>query len=113
MTMTHTPAAAPPEVPGITIDVRAVEAAHGVTVTVTGAVRYRDAALLSRHLHTALDAEPTVVVVNLSRVPTCHLAGVEALAAARDRALATGTGLHLMHLGAPETRDWLTAAGLD
>jgi anti-anti-sigma regulatory factor len=100
------------QAPAASIDVHHVDAAGGVIITVVGAIGCHDAAVLSRHLHAELDADPTVVVVNLSRVSSCGQAGREVLAAARERARATGVGLHLVDLGRTVAREWLTDAGL-
>jgi anti-anti-sigma regulatory factor len=102
--------AAPPRA---RIELRPVGAARGITITVVGPINERDADELGRHLQAALDAGPTVLVVNLSGVPRCEPAGVQVLAEARDRARHRGVALHPLHLGDPEARRWLAAAGLD
>jgi anti-anti-sigma regulatory factor len=81
----------PRAAPGAMLEVRYVDAAGGVVVTVCGVIGRNDAAVLSKHLHTALDAAPTVVV-NLRRVQGYDPAGSEVLAQARERARAGGTG---------------------
>jgi hypothetical protein len=80
---------------------------------VVGVIGEQDADELGRHLHAALDAGPTVVVVNLSGVPRCEPAGVQILTEAHDRARRRGIALHPLHLGDPDAREWLAAAGLD
>jgi anti-anti-sigma factor len=97
---------------GALIEVRPVDAAHGVIITVSGALRPSDAAELGHHLHREFDRHPSVVVVDLSAVPSCDRAGVEVLSQFRSRARSAGVALHLVHLGAPAVRRWLAAAGL-
>jgi anti-anti-sigma regulatory factor len=82
--------------PGATIEVRHVDAADGVIITMTGVIGRNDAAILSKQLHTELDAAPTVVVVNLSQVHSCDPTGREVLATARGRAQAAGIALHVI-----------------
>lgn len=81
-------------------------------ITVSGSVTAPDATELGEHLRRELDREPSVVVVDLSAVPACDRAGLEVLSQVRDRARAGGIALHLVHLGAPDARAWLTTAGL-
>jgi anti-anti-sigma regulatory factor len=102
----------PPPRAGVEITVRPVDAAHGAIITVAGPVDREDAALLGHHLDDELDRGRHVLVVDLSGVPTCDPAGVEVLAAARDRARRDGVTLHLVHLGAHAARRWLTTAGM-
>lgn len=97
---------------GTSIEVRPVDAANGVIITVRGSLGSGDAGALSRHLHTVLDDHPTVVVVDLSAVRTCDPAGTKVLALARNRAREEGIALYLVHLGAPAARHWLTTAAL-
>ena len=94
------------------IVVRPVDAAHGVIITVSGSVGAPDATELGEHLRRELDRDPSVVVVDLSAVPACDRAGLEVLSQVRDRARTSGIALHLVHLGAPDARAWLTTAGL-
>jgi anti-anti-sigma regulatory factor len=96
----------------VILDVRPVDAAHGVIVTVTGLLRAADATSLRRTLHGELDRRPSVVVVDLSGVPSCDPAAVDALTAARNRCRREDISMHLVHLGAPAARAWLNAAGL-
>ena len=103
---------AEPDVRPLSVHLRAIEAAGGVVVTVDGAISDRDAALLSRSLHAQLDAEPALIVVDLSRVPSCDLTGRHVLGLARERANAAGIELQLADLGHPAPREWLVAAGL-
>lgn len=98
---------------GATIDVRQVDAAGGAIVTVAGSIDRTEATRLGRCLHGELDAEPTVLVINLSRVLACAREGVEVLTAVRDRAREADVALHLLHLGSPMAQGWLAAAGLD
>jgi anti-anti-sigma regulatory factor len=95
-----------------TIEVRPVDAAHGVMITVTGALESADAAVLGQHLGAELDRGVSVIVVDLSRVPACDPAGIEVLAGARDRARHGEVAMHLVHLGAPGARRWLVESGL-
>jgi anti-anti-sigma regulatory factor len=99
--------------PGATIDVRRVDAAGGVIVTVAGTIDRNDAARLGHSLQDELDAEPTVLVINVGRVNSCAAEGVEVLSTVRERARAAGIGFHLLHLGSATARGWLGAAGLD
>jgi ABC-type transporter Mla MlaB component len=85
-----------PITPWSTIEVRHVDAAGGVLITMAGVIGRNDAAILSKQLHTALDAAPTVLVVNLSQVVSCDQAGPEVLATARERADAAGIALHVI-----------------
>jgi len=107
-----TPLPPPPSRAGVDITVRPVDAAHGAIITVAGAIDGEDAAVLGQHLEAELDRGRHVLVVDLSGVPTCDRAGVEVLAAARDRARRDDVTLHLVHLGAPAARRWLTTAGM-
>jgi anti-sigma B factor antagonist len=107
-----TPLTPPPSRAGVDITVRPVDAAHGAIITVAGAIDGEDAAVLGQHLEAELDRGRHVLVVDLSGVPTCDRAGVEVLAAARDRARRDDVTLHLVHLGAPAARRWLTTAGM-
>jgi hypothetical protein len=50
---------AKPSTPGATIEVRHVDAGRGVTITTVGMIGRNDAAVLSRQLHTELDATET------------------------------------------------------
>lgn len=99
--------------PRTRIELRPVSAAGGITITVTGAVTEPDASELGRHLHAALEAGPAAVVVNLGGVPRCGPVGVQVLTEAHDRARTVGVALHLLRLGAPDTRAWLAAGGLN
>jgi anti-anti-sigma regulatory factor len=110
----HAPAtdAIPADVPAMTLRVRTVQAAGGTVVTVSGAISDHDAALLSRCLHAQLELEPALLVVDLSRVPSCDHTGRHVLGLARERAAASGTELRLADLGHPVAREWLTDAGL-
>lgn len=108
-----TPAAPASPPLGATIDVRRVAAAGGVIVTVAGTIGPGDAARLSRCLHGELDAEPTVLVIDVGRVLACLDEGVEVLTVVCARAREAGVGLHLLHLGSPIARGWLSGAGLD
>lgn len=94
------------------VDVRPVDAAHGVIVTVSGPVSLDGAETLSRHLDAELDRRRHVIVLDLSAVPSCDPLGVEVLTRVRARARREGVSLHLVHLGAPAARSWLAAAGL-
>lgn len=105
-----TPLTPPPSRAGVDITVRPVDAAHGAIITVEGHVDGEDAAVLGQHLDAELDRGRHVLVVDLSGVPACHPAGVEVLAAARARARREDVTLHLVHLGAPAARRWLTTA---
>jgi len=58
-------------------------------------------AALRRCLHAELDADPTVLAVDLSLVLSCHGEGVDVLRAARGSARLAGVGIHLVHLGSP------------
>jgi anti-anti-sigma regulatory factor len=87
---------AQPATPGATVEVRHVDAAGGVIIRVTGVVGRNDAEVLSKQLHTELDAGPTVLVVNLVGVQSCDQAGREAIALARERAHAEGVALHVV-----------------
>jgi anti-sigma B factor antagonist len=107
-----TPLIPPPSRAGVDITVRPVDAAHGAIVTVEGPVDRADAAVLGQHLDAELDRGRHVLVVDLSGVPACDPAGVEVLAAARARARREDVTLHLVHLGAPAARRWLTTAGM-
>lgn len=97
---------------GVTIEVRPVHAAYGVIITVSGAVAASDVARLARLLRRELDDELSVIVVDLSAVPTCHREGAKILSHFRDQARNRGVAWHLVHFGAPAARSWLTAAGL-
>lgn len=108
----HHPASPPSSSSGATIEVRPVDAAHGVIVTVSGPLALDGADALSRQLDAELDRRRHVVVLDLSAVPSCDPAGVEVLAQARERARREGVSLHLVHLGAPAARAWLAGAGL-
>ena len=99
--------------PGASIDVRRVEAAGGVIVSVSGTIDRNDAARLGRCLQVELDTEPTVLVINLGGVSSCSSEGVEVLTTIRGRARESGVGFHLLHLGNPSAHGWLSAAGLD
>lgn len=88
-----------PSAPGATIEVRHVDAATGVIVSVTGVIGRNDAAVLSRQLHTTLDAAPAVVVVNLSQVLCVAMACRNVLATVRDRARSDGIALHVVDPG--------------
>jgi anti-anti-sigma regulatory factor len=99
--------------PGATIDVRRVDAAGGVIVTVAGTIDRNDAARLGHSLQNELDAEPTVLVINVGRVISCAAEGVEVLSTVRERARDAGIGFHLLHLGSATARGWLSTAGLD
>ena len=70
-----------------------------------GAIGRNDAAVLSTCLHTELDADPAVIVVNLSQVHVCDPAGLEVLTVGPERARAAGVGLHLVDPGAPARAD--------
>lgn len=94
------------------IDIRSVDAAHGLIITVDGALTAHDAPALRHQLDAVLDRHPSVVVIDLSGVPSCDPRGVELLEVIRDRTRVEGISLHLVHLGAPAARQWLTAAGL-
>ncbi|NMO91311.1 STAS domain-containing protein [Actinomycetospora sp. TBRC 11914] len=96
----------------MTVQVRSVTAADGVVISVSGAIGDREAALLSRCLHAQLESEPALLVVDLSRVPSCDHTGRHVLGLVRERAEATGTELRLADLGHPDAREWLTEAGL-
>jgi anti-anti-sigma regulatory factor len=98
--------------PRMTVDVRPVEAAGGIVVSVCGAIGDREAALLSRCLHAQLESEPALLVVDLSRVPSCDHTGRHVLGLVRERAEAAGTELRLADLGQPGAREWLLDAGL-
>lgn len=87
----------PRAAPGATIEVRRTPTA--VIITVAGVIGCNDAAILSRQLHTALDAVPNVVVVNLSQVHSCTQAGREVVATACERARAVGSALHVVRPG--------------
>ncbi|HSK60909.1 MAG TPA: STAS domain-containing protein [Actinomycetospora sp.] len=100
-----------PSSPAATIEISHVGAVSGAVITVTGVIGTHDAAVLARHLHTVLDAGPAVVVVNLSHVEHCDQAGLDALAAARDRAREDAIGLHVVDLAGHAPRRWLTHAG--
>jgi hypothetical protein len=100
---------ATPSAPGATIEVRHVDAATGVIITVAGVVGRNDAAILSRQLHTVLDAAPAVVVVNLSQVLCVAVACRDVLATARDRAHAAGIALHVVDPGNCIANDRLAA----
>ena len=102
----------PPSRAGVDITVRPVDAAHGAIITVEGPLDREDAAVLGQHLQAELDRGRHVLVVDLSGVPTCDPAGVEVLAAALARARRDDVTLHLVHLGAPAARRWLTTAGM-
>jgi anti-anti-sigma regulatory factor len=102
---------ASPSSPASTIEVAHVGAVGGAVITVTGVIGPHDAAVLARHLDTVLDADPAVVVVNLSHVEHCDQAGLDALAAARDRARENSIGLHVVDLAGHAPRRWLTHAG--
>ncbi|WP_433781424.1 STAS domain-containing protein [Actinomycetospora sp. CA-101289] len=94
------------------IEVRQVDAAHGVIITVAGPLESVGAAALGKHLGAELDRGLSVIVVDLSHVPTCEPIGVEILASARHRARLRDVTMHLVHLGAPDARRWLTESGL-
>jgi anti-anti-sigma regulatory factor len=101
----------PVSCPGATIEARRVDAAGGVIITVAGAIGRNDATALSTCLHAELDADPTVVVINLSQVYACDPAGLEVLTGVCERARAAEVGLHLVDLGAPAARRWMADAG--
>jgi anti-anti-sigma regulatory factor len=107
-----TPLPPPPSRTGVDITVRPVDAAHGALITVEGPVGREDAAVLGQHLDAELDRGHHVLVVDLSGVPACDPAGVDVLAAARARARREDVTLHLVHLGSPAARRWLTTAGM-
>lgn len=94
------------------IEIRPVDAANGVIIAVAGALDGEDAAELGRHLQAELDRQPTVVVIDLSAVPSCVADGIDVLTVGRDRARRDGIALHLVHLGAPAARHWMAESGL-
>jgi anti-anti-sigma regulatory factor len=95
-----------------TVDVRPVDAAHGVIITVSGPLMRDGVDLVREHLDAELDRRRQVIVLDLSAVPSCDPAGTDVLARARDRARHEGLSLHLVHLGAPAARAWMASAGL-
>jgi anti-anti-sigma regulatory factor len=107
-----TPLTFPPSRAAVDITVRPVDAAHGAMITVEGPLDREHAAVLGQHLEAERDRGRHVLVVDLSGVPACDPAGVAILAAARDRAHREDATLHLVHLGAPAARRWLTTAGM-
>ncbi|HEY2225780.1 STAS domain-containing protein [Actinomycetospora sp.] len=95
------------------IEVRHLDPADGggTMITVSGAIGRNDSAVLSARLHAVLDAAPTVVVINVSRVHACDQAGIDVLTVARQRANADGVGFHLVGLAEPAAHRWLAATG--
>lgn len=98
--------------PAATVDVRPVDAAHGVIITVSGPLTLHGVDLVRERLGAELERRRHVIVLDLSAVPSCDPAGTDVLTGARDRARREGLSLHLVHLGAPAARAWLAAAGL-
>jgi anti-anti-sigma regulatory factor len=86
-----------------------VEVSHddvdGLVVSLEGVLGCRDVAVLSRHLHTALDASPITIVVDLSRLRSVDDSVRQVLGVARERAAASGTGLRLIEFDHQIGRD--------
>lgn len=101
---------ATPSAPGATIEVSQVDTATGVIITVSGVVGRNDAAVLSKQLHTVLDAAPSVVVVNLSHVLWVALSCRDVLTTARERASAAGIALHVVDPDHCVAGDYLAGA---
>jgi anti-anti-sigma regulatory factor len=76
----------------------------GVVITLHGDFGCRDVAVLSRHLHTELDASPARIVVDTSRLGFGDDAVRKVLATAQERAEADGTALRLIDIGSPVAR---------
>lgn len=86
--------------PGACVELRH-DGVDGAVVTVSGDVACRDVAVLSRHLHTELDASPAAIVVDLTRLGAGRVAVRQVLAVVHERAAAGGTRLRLIESGHP------------
>ena len=91
---------------------RRVPAINGVILSAVGQITATDAVALSRALHSELDADPAVMVVDLAGVTACDSTGIEVLAMASHRARAHDVELHLLDRGEPYAQRLLTHPAL-